>query len=221
MGFDVFIYSKAILVLLISCGILLGGCKNKTNIIDGDRNFKRGVAYFNSNDFEKSLILLKGVKSGNKNYENARIIIAKDLFYLKRYGKAISVLEGLVRDYPENFNALYWLGKLYFFTGNYDRAEVYLLKVGDNDSYNIDAIFLLAEVYREKGDYQRALNNYEKLGSYYDLFVLSKLRKAQIFLESGQIKDAEVELKFARTSMPFISEDLKRLTVKLISHIKN
>ncbi len=212
------LYLITLLVFLSS----VTGCK--INRISGEKLnndkkkfFDGGLSSFYSGNYEEAIDSLKIIVPGDSNYINSLIIRARSLFLLGKKTEAVKLLEKAVKNYPDCSEVLFWAGKLSFLNGDVKRAENYLLKYIKTSNYNFEALYILGEINRSRKRYERAIKFFEDVESLIDIIALSKIRKAQIFLDSGEIDRAKKEISFIRENGALITVEVRSLAVDLIS----
>jgi len=207
-------------LIIVTVLLLLPGCKgikSESKAITTTDIFNKGMSYYYSRNFDDALLMFKKIRPESNEYKKSLVMSAKSLFFLNKDREAIKLLEKAVAEYPEYPDALYWMGKVYFFNGYFNKAEVYLSRSIEIDSNNMDSLYLLGEIYRNSGDYERAIMLFDEVEGQLDLIALSKLRKAQIFLESGQKEKAIDAIDFVKNNRSYLSDKVRDLAVKLAS----
>ncbi len=209
----------AFLSILVFAGILflVQGCR-AINSTGDEALFNKGMDYFYSGDFSSAELVLKKINPGSEFYKRALIVRARSLFLLNRDEEAVGILKDTLKKYPGYSDAIYWAGKVNFFNGNFKKAEEYLLKYVDlNSSDAADCLYILGEINRSRKDYDRAFVYFNEVEQYFNLIALSKLRKAQIFLDSGQKEKAKREIDFVKRNSSALNEGVRSLFVKMVS----
>ncbi|AZR74111.1 hypothetical protein BBF96_12305 [Anoxybacter fermentans] len=88
--------------------------------------------------------------------EEAQIYMDK-----KEYAKAISILENLLDDYPNNIKVISLLGKAYYYSGEYLKALPILEQAihieTTYESEKVDIYLTLSSIYHKKKNYDRAI----------------------------------------------------------------
>jgi tetratricopeptide (TPR) repeat protein len=122
--------------------------------------------------------------------------------YARKYefDKAINVLSGGVKNYPNYFSARILLSKCYLAKGNTDGAVRELQNILALDPYNVPALIILGDVTRDARRYADAERCYRKVleidpdntDVQYKLHLLSQLTEPEISPEPTVFEKAEV-----------------------------
>ncbi|MDL2284220.1 tetratricopeptide repeat protein [Oxalobacter sp. OttesenSCG-928-P03] len=143
---------------------------------------------------------------------NGRMLIAQ-----KEYERARGEFEHVLAAQPDDLLTLYSLGLLSIQQNDYPGAEKYLsryLQVAKKEkkpeSESYQAIFLLAQLAEEQKNYKGALEWMGKITEDADseAWMLAQIKKAQILVKQGRVKDARSSLAALRLEYPMEEERL-------------
>lgn len=149
----------------------------------------------------------------------AGMLKAKALFYLGRENEALEGFQALSARFPEYGEALLWIGKAYYILGRSQEARQYFLKYLEANSSRGDVYYMLGEIDRRSGKYESALNNYSKAELDLDVIAISRLRKAEIYMDLGNYKKANQLIDFVMINKKDISIDVIEEAIKLLYRV--
>jgi tetratricopeptide (TPR) repeat protein len=136
--------------------------------------------------------------------KQAYVMAAKCLYYSGREEEATHMLTRAISRDPSYVDANFWMGKVLLIRGELQKSEQYLLNVIGEDATHVDARLLLGDLYHRSGSLERAILNYSVVESNLDLVVLSKIKKAKIYIDSQEYERAMRELDIVRKIGGFI-----------------
>lgn len=146
-----------------------------------------------------------------------RISVGRMLIANKAYDRARKEFEQVLVSQPDDLMTLYSLGLLSIQQQDYRGAETYLKRYLDvtkksrkPDAESYQAIFLLAQIAEERKDYKTALKWVGRISDEDDseAWMLSQIKRAQILMKQGKIKDARRGLVALRMEYPQEEERL-------------
>jgi tetratricopeptide (TPR) repeat protein len=143
---------------------------------------------------------------------NGRMLIAQ-----KEYDRARREFEYVLASQPDDLLTLYSLGLLSIQQNDYASAEKYLKRYLDEakktrkpDSESYQTIFLLAQLAEEQKNYKAALEWVNQISEDADseAWMLARIKRAQILVKQGKIKEAKSALAALRLEYPAEEERL-------------
>ena len=111
----------------------------------------------------------------------------KNLVKNKNYLKAISELEQILAQYPNNFNIYYLLAKVYADLGKYPQAKQYCEQALSVDSRNIMPHYILANIAEEQGNITEAKVILKRIIYLAPDSISAYLELASIYQQEGDI----------------------------------
>ncbi len=157
------------------------------NDITADASLRLADCYFISKEYENAIIYYdKSIELKVVDSDYALFQKALALGVTGKFENKISVLQGLLKDYPEtsyNDDAEFEMAGAYLVLGNNEEALKYFNKVvGDypSSSYIKKSYLKTGLIYYEKSDYEQALNTLKKVVSDYPASDESKQALASI-----------------------------------------
>ena len=140
-----------------------------------------------------------------------RISVGRMLIANKAYDRAKKEFEQILATQPEDMMTLYSLGLLAVQQQDYRGAEAYLKRYLDvakksrkPDAESYQAVFLLAQIAEERKAYKTALGWIAQISGEDDseAWMLAQIKRAQILMKQGKIKDARRSLVSLRMMYP-------------------
>lgn len=153
----------------------------------------------------------------NPNSREVRISVGRMLIAQKEYGRAKEAFEHVLAAQPDDLLTLYSLGLLSIQQNDYPGAEKYLKRYLDvakeekkPEAETYQAIFLLAQLAEEQKNYQEALEWIGRISENMDseAWMLGQIKKAQILVKQGKVKEARSGLAALRLEYPAEEERL-------------
>ena len=132
---------------------------------------------------------------------NTSLLIKKAFIYFDAHadGKAIDILEDVIKIDPNCIDAYVWLAEIYIYGwGDYKMAKKELLtakKVGSRP----DIYKLLADVYRDEGDKSLEKECLEKALKLGPDWILPRISLIYYYIFEGNLEDAKKELKIVES----------------------
>jgi len=143
---------------------------------------------------------------------NGRMLIAQ-----KEYDRARREFEHVLATQPDDLLTLYSLGLLSIQQNDYPSAEKYLKRYLDEakkaqkpESESYQTIFLLAQLAEEQKNYKAALEWTNRISEDADseAWMLAQIKRAQILVKQGKIREAKNALSALRHEYPAEEERL-------------
>ncbi|NLC24377.1 MAG: tetratricopeptide repeat protein [Oxalobacter sp.] len=143
---------------------------------------------------------------------NGRMLIAQ-----KEYDRARREFEHVLLTQPDDLLTLYSLGLLSIQQNDYPNAEKYLKRYLDEakkakkpESESYQTIFLLAQLAEEQKNYKAALEWTNRISEDADseAWMLAQIKRAQILVKQGKIREAKNALSALRHEYPAEEERL-------------
>ncbi|MCM1512871.1 MAG: tetratricopeptide repeat protein [Oxalobacter formigenes] len=165
----------------------------------------------------RSMETLKAFLERYPDSNEVRISMGRMLIANKEYDRARKVFERVLAAQPDDMTTLYSLGLLSIQQQDYLGAKTYLKhyldaarRTGKPDAESYQAIFLLAQIAEEQKNYKAALEWISHISEEDDseAWMLAQIKRAQILMKQGKVKDARRSLVSLRMEYPQEEERL-------------
>lgn len=166
-----------------------------------DVNYWLGIAHQQQGDFERAYPYLKKAASLAPGH------VVRRYFAIEQYKEAITILQDVLRNDPENVEAIYWTGLAYEGLGKFQETESYLRKAISLAPEYADALNALGYFFAENDTnldeavdlIKKALKNSPKEAGYIDSL-------GWAYFKQGKLDEALHQLEMAIHLMPESAE---------------
>jgi len=201
---------------------LLSGCAGGLSRRESAKlYYNLGNAYLELGDTAKASESYLKALEYNKNMKIASFNLAKAYMEVEKYSEAIGILDGMLKEEPENTILLSAKAYCVYRFGNYEKAsELYddVLKI---DPGNMEALYNSAVISIDRENYSAALDSLTllKAKKIEDDSLLTKINSAfgETYYRTEQYSEAIKYLDLIRQTDP---DDISNLTMLFNSYLK-
>ena len=131
---------------VLLCLFLWAGCASEEEKMAA--HFKRGVAYFDNDEYGAAVIELRNAIKINPEYVAAYLKLGETYIRLEKFQLAHQQYSSVVRVAPSNIPGLFKLALFDLHSGKYDSARAHLNAVLAHQPNHLDALYALAALHQ-------------------------------------------------------------------------
>lgn len=189
-------------LLLLAMLIVLNGCGREERRTDSLLEYVAAKSHYARGELDTAEALLRKCCRADPTLYQARLLLAKTLFFQERYEEAETLLVDLERRHPAYHESAIWLVRVRMQRGSMDRARIQLENLLSYDASDPRLCYLMAQVYLSRDDVENAIAFLERAALFADELAKIHLELGGIYYRFHRDERALREIRLALSILP-------------------